>query len=137
MFKFIYKKRFLFILLFILFLFFLFLLKIPPNKPPNKTPYRVLIVGDDVMGQVPVLHPIYLQYIYPPIAPISAPKRYVQLFFIICIFNCVYISYKDNILFPLEYSSIRNNVFKTLILFKYGVMAEFFYYKEYSAIAVA
>lgn len=109
----------------------------PPNKPPSNTPYRVLTVGDEVIGQVPVLHPMYLQYIYPPIAPMSAPKRYVQLFFIICIFICIYIFYKDNILFPLEYNSTRNNIFKTLILLKYEVIAEFFYYKEYSAIAVA
>ncbi|EGK00802.1 hypothetical protein HMPREF9455_03076 [Dysgonomonas gadei ATCC BAA-286] len=32
---------------------------------------------------------------------------------------------------------MRNNIFKTLILLKYGVIAEFFYYKEHSAIAVA
>ena len=55
------------------------------------------MVGDEVMGQVPVLHPMYLQYRYPPTAPSRAPKRYVQLSLIIFIFTYFYV-YETKIL---------------------------------------
>ena len=38
-------------------------------------PYRVLLIGFDVMAQLPELHPTKFQYIQPAIAPINNPIR--------------------------------------------------------------
>lgn len=49
-------------------------------------PQSVLLNGEDVMGQVPVVQPINLQYRNPPNAPMAIPKSVSQ-----CLLNCSFI----------------------------------------------
>jgi hypothetical protein len=45
------------------------------NNTPIITPYRVLVHGFDVIGQVPVAHPINLYTAYPAAPPKTAPAN--------------------------------------------------------------
>lgn len=54
-------------------LFFLNRLKTKLNKT---APYITLLIGDAVMGQVPVVQPINFQYKKPATAPTPAPMKY-------------------------------------------------------------
>ncbi len=50
-----------------------------------------LIVGDDVMGHVPVLQSMLYQYKYPQIPPMTAPARYNQFRFNMSIALFIYL----------------------------------------------
>ena len=56
-----------------LFLIFWLGLKIENNNPPIIAPYKLLLIGLEVITQVPVAQPTYFQYKKPAMLPAIAP----------------------------------------------------------------